>query len=333
MKPILGLDIGGANLKLAHTDGTARTVPFELWKQPRNLPGALGAVVASAPPFDQVAVTMTGELCDCFETKREGVHAILDAVATACPGSPLSIWRNDGQFVGVPAARQMPYQVAAANWLALATFTSRFARRWKALLIDIGSTTTDIIPILDGEPVPQGRTDTERLLSGELVYRGVRRTPIFCGSRSRLAAELFATTLDAFLLLDNIPEDSEDHATADGRPATKDFAHARLARMLGGDGESCPQAETMELARSATAALYGDIGNAMREVAGRLPANPDTVVIAGSGEFLAREIVQHQDWLPPPALVSLAAQLGPELSRAACAYAVAVLRAERDDGE
>src|SRR5271169_940818 len=119
MKRILGLDVGGANLKMAHTDGTAQTMPFELWKQPEKLPHVLRKLAASAPAFDKVAVTMTGELCDCFETKRDGVQTILGAARTAF-AKPLRIWRNDGRFVDMPTARLSPYEVASANWLALA---------------------------------------------------------------------------------------------------------------------------------------------------------------------------------------------------------------------
>ena len=36
-------------------------------------------------------------------------------------------------------ARQTPLQVAAANWLALATYAGRFAPDGPALLLDIGS--------------------------------------------------------------------------------------------------------------------------------------------------------------------------------------------------
>src|SRR5438046_1175169 len=71
---VLGLDIGGANLKAVHADGSARTVRFPLWKQPADLPAALSALLASMPHSTRLAVTMTGELCDCFATKREGVH-------------------------------------------------------------------------------------------------------------------------------------------------------------------------------------------------------------------------------------------------------------------
>ena len=326
---VLGLDVGGANLKMAHTDGTARTMPFELWKQPHQLPAVLPELVASAPRFDGVAVTMTGELCDCFETKREGVHTILDAVETACPRQPLWIWRHDGQFVDLATARQTPYQVAAANWLALATYAGRFAAMGSALLIDIGSTTTDIIPLVNGDPVPQGRTDSERLLSGELVYRGVRRTPLFFALRQRIVAEVFATMVDAFLLTNQQPENAGDQATADGRPATKKYAHDRLARMLGGDGATCSETATLQLAQVAIQNVFQEIAEAVGRVAGRLPAMPVTVLSAGSGEFFARSIVEHFNAMPPPVLISLGGRLGRDLSAAACAYAVAVLASEK----
>src|SRR5438445_5470671 len=104
-RSVLGLDIGGANLKAAHSEGTARLVPFALWKAPQRLGEELRCVITSMPRFDLLAVTMTGELCDCYESKRQGVHAILDAVEEAAPGAAISVWRNDGRFVDMPTAR------------------------------------------------------------------------------------------------------------------------------------------------------------------------------------------------------------------------------------
>ncbi|HYV34618.1 MAG TPA: hydantoinase/oxoprolinase family protein [Gemmataceae bacterium] len=331
MKRVLGLDIGGANLKLAHTDGTARTAPFELWKQPTQLAPALRDLIASAPAFDIIAVTMTGEMCDCFETRREGVETILDAVETIFGQTPLRIWRNDGRFVDMVTARQTPYGVASANWLALATFAGRFAPVGPALLIDMGSTTTDIIPVVDGKPVPQGRTDFERLQSGELLYRGVRRTPYPWTIQTDLTAELFATMLDAYLLLGTVPENAEDHGTADGRPATIDHAHTRLARMLGRDGDHCPPGATMKLARMAAAHVAQEMNTAIRRVSERIGSKPQYIMTAGSGEAVALQVIKYYDWAPPALLVSLKEQLGPGLSSAACAYAAATLAAERED--
>src|SRR5215831_18150813 len=108
---VLGLDIGGANLKAAHSDGSARSVRFALWKTPQRLADELRPLIASMPGFDLLAVTITGELCDCYESKRHGVHAILDAVDSAAPGARIAVWRNDGQFTNLATAHETPLQV------------------------------------------------------------------------------------------------------------------------------------------------------------------------------------------------------------------------------
>src|SRR6516162_87651 len=131
----VGLDIGGANLKVAHANGTALLQSFELWKNPAGLADALRGLLSRLPAHDGLAVTMTGELCDCFESKRQGVNAILDAVEAVRGSAPVLVWQTDGQFVTLPTARERPEHTAAANWLALATFTGRFAPSGYALLI------------------------------------------------------------------------------------------------------------------------------------------------------------------------------------------------------
>ena len=56
---VLGLDVGGANLKAAHTNGSARSRPFPLWKAPAALPDALRDLLRDWPPYDALALTMT----------------------------------------------------------------------------------------------------------------------------------------------------------------------------------------------------------------------------------------------------------------------------------
>jgi probable H4MPT-linked C1 transfer pathway protein len=326
-RSVLGLDVGGANLKAAHADGSARTVPFALWKDPAGLPAALRSLLASLPPAERLAVTMTGELCDCFENKRQGVHAILAAVEAAAGTTPLRVWRNDGRFVDGTTARNTPLQVAAANWLALATFAGRFAPKGAALLIDVGSTTTDVVPLVNGRPVPKGKTDPERLRCSELTYLGVRRTPL-CALRGDLAAELFATTQDLFLVLDWLPEEPENRNTPDGRPATRAAAHARLARMLCADLETSTEKERMAMAHILLVGVVYRVTGAVEAVAKRLPGKPETVILSGEGDFLTRVALEKQEAFPPCRAVQFVHELGAERSKAACAYAVAVLAAE-----
>src|SRR5205823_4508754 len=138
-------------------------------------------------------------------------------------------------FLTAAAAMAEARNVAAANWLALAHFVARRFPDERVMLIDTGSTTTDIVYLDRGKPEPKALTDAKRLLTGELVYTGLRRTPL-CGvlrplSDRGLAAEFFATMLDVYVFLDLIPENPQDCETADGRPMTKAWARVRLARM------------------------------------------------------------------------------------------------------
>ena len=49
------------------------TFRFGLWEKPGELPLKLAALAATLPAAEALAITMTGELCDCFDSKRTGV--------------------------------------------------------------------------------------------------------------------------------------------------------------------------------------------------------------------------------------------------------------------
>ncbi len=319
---ILGLDIGGANLKAAHSDGAAHAMPFALWKHPDGLTNALTHLARHLPAFDSIAVTMTGELCDCFATKRDGVQAIVRSVRGAFPSVPTYYWTLDGRFLDFDVAMTQPLSLAAANWLATTYLVSNLFPHGNTLLVDAGSTTTDILFIRQGLPEPRGFTDTERMVAGELIYTGARRTPI-CALLDDVAAELFATTDDAYVLLGITPERPEDTDTADGRPMTQANAHARLARMRCGDAESISLSETYQLAERALRVQWSRVAAAITRVCADRPA-VERFVIAGSGEVLARLGIEQLGW-PAIPFESLSERLSPELSVAACAYAVARL--------
>ena len=333
----LALDIGGANIKSAHTVGQARTLPFELWKRPDELALVLAALAATFPPCDRVALTMTAELCDCYPTKRVGVNAVLDAVLDAFPGPPIKVWGVDGRFHDIAAIRREPALAAASNWLALATLVARLLPEGPGLLIDIGTTTTDLIPLENGRVAARGRNDTERLQNGELVYAGVRRTPICAlasefphrGVPTGLAAELFASTLDVYLTLDEIASDPNDLSTADGRPATKAAARDRLARMVGTDRDAFTPDDALAFALAVDEALLARLEAGAARAFGATVGRPRSAVVAGSGEFLARRLAR---WVIEPGgpIVGLKEAWGPVASSAGCAHALLVLAGERD---
>jgi probable H4MPT-linked C1 transfer pathway protein len=330
----LALDIGGANLKIADGDGFSAIEAFPLWQAREQLAEALRRQIALVPRVDHIAVTMTGELADCFATKKEGVLAILNAVEEASDHRHTRIYLTSGMLVAMPIARRQPLLAAASNWHALARFAGRFAANGPGMLIDIGSTTTDIIPLSDGTPTTIGRTDTNRLLNGELVYTGVERTPIcallpavpFRGRKCPVAAELFSTTLDAYLTLGQLPEEPSNTNTADHRPATKAAARDRLARSICSDREAFSELDAKLLSEAVLEKQLSRISTSLKHVLHRMPERPRTIVLSGRGEFLARKVIESLG--PLPEIISLSKELGTELSRCAAAHALAVLARE-----
>lgn len=331
---VVGLDIGGANLKAATAEGVAVSSPFEIWRDPEGLSAALADLLARLPDVKMLAVTMTAELADCFRTKAEGVDRVLSAVERIAGNRPVRVWTTDGRFVSPAEARREPVRVAAANWHALATWAGqKFVPCGWGLLIDIGSTTTDIIPLRNGCPSAVGLTDGDRLLSGELVYTGVRRTPLcavlaevrFRGQRCPLAAELFATMLDVFLLLGDIADAPDDCQTANGRPATRIEAWHRLARMLCRDATEFTDADALDAARQFAAAQQAMIARALDQVLSLQDTLVEAVIVSGSGSFLARRVIASDSRTRDARRVSLDVELANAVAEAACAFAVASL--------
>lgn len=333
MAVILGWDIGGVNTKAVRldADGTlrARSRPFELQRDPealvRVLTGLADELGAPATGRFTCAVTMTAELSQMFRTKRDGVAFVLDAVATAFPAAEIRVFTADGRFLPVEQARQEPLAVAAANWAATARLVAeRFST---SLLIDVGTTTTDIIPIVDGQVVSTGMTDPERLASGELVYTGALRTPVeaivrdvpYRDGRASVSAEGFALVGDAHLWRGRLTVEDYTVATPDGRSATREFAGERLARVVCADRELLDEKAIDRVADSIAAQQVAIVAAAIRRVRAR-HSLMRTAVVTGLGEFIAREAAQVEGL----DVVSLAGELGPDASRYAPAAAVAV---------
>jgi probable H4MPT-linked C1 transfer pathway protein len=332
--PILGWDVGGANLKAAHVSEDRLEVveqPFALWREPQRLPSLLGDAARRLGGARVMGVTMTAELADCFPTKREGVGFVLDAFQTAFPEMRPWIYGVDGRFRTPEEARARPRAVAAANWMASATLVAR--RFPDALFVDVGSTTTDVIPILGGRVAARGRTDTARLRTGELVFTGALRTPVCAlvrwvplrGRRCRVAAEHFAIAADVHLWLGRIGPEEYTCDTPDNRGRGRREAAARLARVVCADLEMLRDEDVTAIAEHVARAQLERIRGGIAQVMRRLgPSCPRVAVLAGQGAFLgcaaaeAMGIDAHD----------MASEIGKASARAAPAAAVALLLAD-----
>ena len=159
--------------------------------------------------------------------------------------------------------RQDPRLAAAANWLALATLAARLVPASKGILIDIGTTTTDLIPLDSGRVAPAAEPTRNGSRRASLFMQAFAEHPSAAlanelplrGTPTGLAAEIFASTLDVYLILGDIEQEPDNLSTADGRPATALAARDRLARMVGADRDGFSALDAIEFAQAADESL------------------------------------------------------------------------------
>lgn len=337
MSGVIGLDVGGAHLKLARLDGTGaltevRIAACPLWRGLNELDAALDQVGARAGE-PVVAATMTGELADLWPDRASGVAAIAGALAERFGPERVAIYAGARRFLRAHKAADNALDVASANWRA--TTEAVAASSGAGLMVDVGSTTSDLIPYGEGRALAQGATDAGRMAADELVYLGVARTPVmaiaprlpFAGAWMTPMAEFFATSADVHRLTGDLDEAADLHPAADGGPKTTEGSARRLLRMVGADLTP----ETWEAARRIADFLAETQLRRLHDAALGLitrtdiPA-PQTIVGAGVGRFLVKRLAErlrlgYRDigalFSDDPALAALAAD---------CAPAVAVAR-------
>lgn len=346
---IAAVDIGGARLRGFASDVPPVLRPFDLDRRPHDLSVELSALLAKLGNFDALAVSLAGEQWESFESRKDcALHVLASVKAAAvrcCPGSAAGgrkrgwpevlVWTHDGDLIALSDALEEPLPASGASWLALATLAGRLVPEGKAVLVDVGASATQIVPLRQGRPTPRGRTETERLLSGELVSLGVRRTPVatiasqlpYRGRQCPIWRTGPAVTADAYRTLRLIEEEAVDPDSSDGQSATRARSRDRLARMLRTDWTSFGEDDSLAVAGH----VYEEQGRLLREalhrVAGESLETACAAVISGSGEFLARKALEGSG----ARVVSVKETLGEKISEAGTAYAVWRLASQKLD--
>ncbi|MFL9929222.1 hydantoinase/oxoprolinase family protein [Paraburkholderia sp. RL18-103-BIB-C] len=306
---VFGWDVGGAHVKVSMADGSATVLdvaqwPCPLWQGLDHLERTIGLVferwAQARTAGAQHAVTMTGEMVDLFGDRAEGVRAIVATLAQRL-GARLRFYAGDAGWLAADACAAGWRHVASANWLATARWVC--TRVADAVLIDIGSTTTDIIPMVGGRVVACASTDAGRLATGELVYQGVVRTPLcgvahrieFAGVTVNVMNEWFATTADVYRLTGELDPLHDAHPSADQGPKTEAASRARLARMIGRDAHEAGPPEWRGFAQRWRALQLREIGvNLARVVAVHPELAAAPLLGAGCGRFLVAALARDE---------------------------------------
>lgn len=311
---VIGWDIGGAHLKAVMLNAAGRVLAASqvycpLWRGLHELDLAMDVILREFNAEKHV-VTMTGELADIFPNRHAGVMQIAQFVAQKLssqnPPCNVMFYAGNQGLVGVKAVEAHTADIASMNWLASVQYIAYNVKQ--ALFIDIGSTTTDIALISDGEVQVRGFNDAARMQCDELVYTGVVRTPLmalaqkipFAGQLVNIAAEHFATTADVYTLTGDLALPENMAETADGAEKSMEASARRIARMIGHDAEEAPLSVWRNLADAFKQAQLNLIKQAVLIQISRLAQTlrlEDSqnlhIVGAGAGEFMVRTLAKQ----------------------------------------
>jgi probable H4MPT-linked C1 transfer pathway protein len=342
---VLGLDIGGANTKAAYIqtregvikDVQIRVESFPVWKYPQKLIQVLQKLKeAVGSKFEVVGVTMTAELSDVYQTKQEGVEHILGCIKEVFTDTPVYILNTDACLKSLKEALAEPFGIAAANWVATGWLVLQYFEN--CVVIDVGSTSTSIIPIVSGKLVALGKTDLDKLVCGELVYTGSLRTNLAAivqtvpvgGVVSTVSSELFALSGDVHLILGNIKSEQYTCETADGRGTTRREALTRLARLLCADTEMLAEKELVKIAQYIYEKQVQQIVTGLSQVYKRVKNVASTkvpIVVAGLGkDFLAGKAAEQ---IGADVIMDLGKLLPNKISLATPAVGVALMSVKK----
>jgi (4-(4-[2-(gamma-L-glutamylamino)ethyl]phenoxymethyl)furan-2-yl)methanamine synthase len=301
---VMGWDLGGAHVKAAVVDvGRVRGAwqrPSPLWEDLESLPRTVADLMRAAGSPGIHVITMTGELADAFTDRTQGVRALLEMFQSAVSTRRCMVYAHPARFLTLREALRRPLMAASMNWSATAEWVAR--RLPNALLVDVGSTTTDLVTVRAGLVAAQGVDDAQRLASEELVYTGVVRTPVmamttrvpFDGAWHAPMAEHFATSADVYRLTRELPPGADQLSSADGAGKSRRESARRLARMLGRDFEMASMAAWEECARFLAEAQLWSLQQACERILSRGSMSLRAPIVgAGVGRFLAKKLAQR----------------------------------------
>ena len=340
MQDVIGWDIGGAHLKAARAENAvvveAVQIACPLWLGLGELDRAFAEASAAIGRASLNAVTMTGELSDAFATRALGVAALAAIAGRLLSPDRVVFYAARHGFVEGADAPAHASDIGSANWRASAALTG--ARFDEALFVDMGSTTTDVIPVAAGAPAGLGFTDADRLAHGELVYTGLIRTFLMAGPKlvpfdgrwTPLMNEWFADMADVHRILGQLPAGADMMDAPDGGEKTIAASHARLARMVGHDAQEADEAAWNKLARFFAEAQLRDLSDAASLVLSRGLLRPCAPIVgAGVGRGVIRQLASRLErpYIAFDDFVEAAPKARSQASDCAAAAAVALIAA------
>ena len=254
---IAGFDIGGANTDLAiidFDDGEIKNIEVDfaylpMWSNNDDLSQVLIELIENICPvseIDAVGISMTAELVDAYDTKKDGV---LDVVRKceetfSCPIAYVGV---DG-MLSKAEIEETPLKCAIGK--------SDFDRSATGELVYTGTLRTNLASFLDKVELN--------------------------GKEYRVASELFAQTADVYMVLDLITEDDYVCDTFDGEGKSKIECARRIARVVCADLEMLSMEDIVEMSKFIHQKQVEQIADGLKQVVET--QNLDLIVTTGLGK-------------------------------------------------
>ncbi len=306
---IVGWDIGGANLKASIINFKnykikSNQIYCPIWLNIDNLRKSIISIKNNFGNCDYHAVTMTAELVDIFKNKKKGVKKIIELFCKIFPEKKVFFYSINENFLKRKDAILNTDNISSMNWHASASFISKYIKN--CILVDIGSSTTDIVPIKNKKIVVKGFNDSERLSNGELIYSGVLRTPITSivknlhlkKKKHILIQENFADIADVYRILNKLPKNMDLISTQDKKPKNPVASARRIARLLAKDYKDEKFKDWKKISIEIENTQKKIFRNAIEKIKKKFFKKNIPIIGLGVGSFLIKEIYNNKNYFP-----------------------------------
>ena len=363
----LGIDLGNSKVKfvaLSHgkpleASWGGGAIPFT----PKLLPDRRGDFEAGFPaalarflisqalvPEDFALVVVSTSHFFSYPTFEAAHLHTLELLERLFPAEVLRILGADGRLYTLDEARALTgsqvVRFAATKFWGSAYLASKLITR--GLSIDTGTTSTDIIPIVDGAPDPEAvrdpdRYNLDRLKTRRFSWYGMTATPLdYLAHEAEAAGEIWplyprvAKTEVLTALLDLAPRDLTTAHAYDGKFPSVEVARFQLAQACGLDVSLIGDATLEAIARDLYRRMVERLAANVRQVAAHAGLGPlDQLqgAVMGLGRSSAARDALLQAGLRPERLVDVEEVLGADLSSVSTAYGAALRGLEDALGE
>ncbi len=301
----LGIDIGGAHIKLVGLDEKKNVIIVKyrkcyIWKDPQKLLGEIKFINSLSKNKEVVCgITMTAELCDIFSTRKSGAKTLRNKCRKI---KFKKLFYENSKKVFESIDKSNPVNFMSMNWHAAGRFIAKFLEN--AILIDLGSTTTDFICIKNNKIMNIGFDDFSRLQNGELLYTGIIRTPIFGIENSvnlnskefNIIPEFFSRTSDLYRVQGKIKKIFDIDEEADLSSKSINSSYRRIARSFGLDLSNQNKKIIHKLSKKITEQQLNLISENVDKLIKKFGMTQKTpLILAGIGQEILRDFFKNKN--------------------------------------